>query len=332
VVVERLGLARRRQLHRRAAAGLEARLRGRRIDATTAGSIARHLVAAGDEAGAARFHVLAADAARAAFESGSAADHYRAALGLGHPDRVALIEALGDAETLAGRYGEAMAAYELGAALADDDRVADFEHRLGSLHLRRGAVELADLHLSAALARLATNASVLRGRVLADRSLVAARTERSDEAAELANAALATARAATDPETEAQAENVLGMLARRAGRASAARDHLHRSLDRAGAARRLSAQVAALNNLALVERSVGDLDAALAFADEALRRSVAVGDRHREAALRNNRADLLHALGRRAEAEAEQMRAVAAFAEVGERPGFEPEIWKLVDW
>jgi len=92
------------------------------------------------------------------------------------------------------------------------------------------------------------------------------------------------------------------------------------------------ARVVALNHLALLERAVGNLDDSLALTDEALRRCTVLGDRHREAALRNNRADLLHALGRPREAAEEQVRSVTAFAEVGDRQGFEPEIWKLVDW
>jgi tetratricopeptide (TPR) repeat protein len=111
-----------------------------------------------------------------------------------------------------------------------------------------------------------------------------------------------------------------------------ARRHLRRSLERAGLSDRPDARVAALNNLALLERVAGNLDDALALTEEALRRCVAHGDRHREAALRNNRADLLHALGRPREAQEELVRSVTAFADVGDRVAFEPEIWKLVDW
>jgi tetratricopeptide (TPR) repeat protein len=122
------------------------------------------------------------------------------------------------------------------------------------------------------------------------------------------------------------------MLARRGGDVDAARRHLRRSIERAGLADDPSGHVAALNNLALLERAAGNLGSALELTDDALRRCVLIGDRHREAALRNNRADLLHALGRQREAAEELIRSVTAFGEVGDQQGFEPEIWKLVDW
>lgn len=66
--------------------------------------------------------------------------------------------------------------------------------------------------------------------------------------------------------------------------------------------------------------------------DEALRRCTMLGDRHHEAALRNNRAACSMSWGGAARHREELMRSVAAFAEVGKRPGLEPEIWKLVEW
>ncbi len=331
-VVKRLGLAERRRLHRRAGRAVRAALTGRTLDPAVAARGARHLAEGGLAADAAALYVQAGDAARAASRHADAAFAYRAALALGHPADVDLHLALGDVETLLGRYGEALAAYEAGAAGAPAARVAQFEQRLGSLHLRRGALDLADLHLAAAIARLDADDDRLRGRLLADRSLVALRRGDVPAAGRLARSALRAARAIGDLEAESQAENLLAMLARRAGDVDVARRHLDRSLARASLARHPAAQVAALNNLSLLERSVGELDRALELVEEALRRSVAVGDRHREAALRNNRADLLHALGRRQESQEEVRRSVAAFAEVGERPGAEPEIWKLVDW
>jgi DNA-binding SARP family transcriptional activator len=280
---------------------------------------------------AADAHRRAGHAARAAGSHALAAGHYRAAISLGVDPEVALHEALGDVETLEGRYGEALAAYEYGAAHAGPDRLAQLEHRLGSLHLRRGAFELADLHLAAALVRLDAAPSALRARVLADRSLVAVRRKDPAAAERLARMSLREARRIEDPEAQSQAENLLALLARRSGDIEAARRHLRRSLDLAASVRNAAARVAALNNLALLDRAVGDLESALALTDEALRGCLILGDRHREAALRNNRADLLQALGRRAEAEDELRRSVSAFAAVGET-GLEPEIWKLVDW
>ena len=331
-LLEELGLARRRQLHRRAATALQARSDGSSPDIVAARRTAEHYAAAGRPADAARLHQVAGDAARRMALHADATEAYRAALAAGAPDRPRLLARIGDAETLQGRYGEALAAYELGAALAEPGAVPAFEHRLGSLHLRRGALELADLHLAAAAARLGTAPSGPRARVLADRSLVAARRGDSATAGRLARASLRDARASDDAEAESQAENLLALLARRNGDLDGARRHLRRSLDRAAVVDDPGARVAALNNLALLERAAGNLDGALSLTDEALRRCVLLGDRHREAALRNNRADLLHALGRAAEAAEEQIRSVTAFADVGERGALEPEIWKLVEW
>ena len=331
-VADRLGLARRRLLHRRAAAVLEARFDRRAPDAALVARIARHLEAAGRRREAADAHVLAGAAARRASDHGEAATHYRAALELGHPDRQGLHEAIGDVETLRGRYGEALAAYEQGAALAGPEQVAGFELRLGSLHLRRGAMELADLHLAAGLARLGDDPSVPRARALADRSLVALRLGQIATARRLAHRSLREAASIGDAAAQAQALNLLAILARHDGDLAGARRHLRRSLDRGALADQPGARVAALNNLALVERAAGNLETALELTDEALRQCTILGDRHREGALRNNRADLLHALGRPTEAAEELVRSVTALAGVGDPGRLDPEIWKLVEW
>ncbi len=331
-VLEELGSARRRVLHRRAATVLSTRIDRATGDGRTAARIAEHLAAGARPLEAANFHRLAAEAARRISDHGLAAEHFRGALLLGDPERAELYAAIGDAETLLGRYGEALAAYELGAALAQAAEVPAFELRLGSLHLRRGALELAELHLAAALVRVGEAPSPTRARVLTEYGLVAVRRGDESTARELADEALAVARASADSQSEAHAENLLAMLARRTGDGEAARQHLRRSLERAGVADDPSARLGALNNLALLERAAGNLETALDLTDEALRRCVLIGDRHREAALRNNRADLLHAMGRPAEAAEELVRSVTAFGEVGDRTGLQPEIWKLVDW
>lgn len=270
--------------------------------------------------------------ARARGDLRSAARNLRLAVELGEDGDPDVYGTLGDVETLRGRYGEALAAYERGAALARPERVAAFEHRLGSLHLRRGSLDLAEMHLSAALARMPAGGDADRARVLAEQSLVAARRRDDAEAARRARLALEEADARGDATAAAQADNVLALLARRQEDLPSARRHLTRAIERAGVADDLSARVATMNNLALLERQAGNLEAALELTEEALRRCAVIGDRHREAALRNNRADLLRALGREREAGEELRRSVAAFAEVGEPGRLEPEIWKLVDW
>ena len=117
------------------------------------------------------------------------------------------------------------------------------------------------------------------------------------DAAARAREALELADAAADRHAQAQAHNMLGMLARSRGRprgrASGARAQ-PRAGRRAG---RRPARAAALNNLALVERDAGELESARELTESALELSAAYGDRHREAALENNLADLHHAAG-----------------------------------
>jgi hypothetical protein len=182
----------------------------------------------------------------------------------------------------------------------------------------------------------------IASRILADRSAVAHRSGDFDGAQTYAAEALVIATAAGDPSGVAQAEDLLGIVARGRGDLVDARLHLERAVaavDRAEATAGPDAvidpgvRVAALNTLALISADEGDRDRAMALTREALARCELQGDRHRQAALENNLADLLQATGRADEAMAHLKRAVALFAEVGGRPGgLEPEIWKLVEW
>lgn len=321
-------LARRRLLHRRAAEALVAR--ERRDAGAQAAVIAEHYRLAGREAEAAEYFGLAGGRASALFAEAEAVAHFRAALALGHPDQAGLHEAIGDSLTVLGEYGAALASYETAAALAAGDRVGVLEHKLGSVHHRRGDWDLAAAHFGAAAESLQDGAPA---RLFADRSLNEHRRGNEDEALSLAVEALALAERAGDPQALAQAHNLLGLLASSRGETAAARDHLRTSLDLAGTAGDPSARIAALNNLALAERAAGNLAVATELTAEALALCSARGDRHREAALHNNLADLLHAAGRGDEAMAHLKQAVAIFAEVGTDAGEQqPEIWKLVDW
>jgi DNA-binding SARP family transcriptional activator len=315
-------LARRRLLHRRVAAALARREQD-------AGLIAYHLALAGDEEEAAALYRVAGDRARGLYANAEALGHYRAALALGHPEQAALHESIGDLETLAGDYGAALASYEAAAALAGPELAPEVEHRIGGLHLRRGAWELAEAALAAALDGLEGAAA---SRATADRSFAAHRRGLEEEAASLAAAALALAEDADDPAARAQAHNILGILAASRGQAAEAVGHLEQALELAESSGDDAAAAAALNNLALAVAGAGETERAIELTRAGLARAGAVGDRHREAALRNRHADLLHAAGRGEEAMAELKEAVALFAEVGEAGKLEPEIWKLSEW
>jgi tetratricopeptide (TPR) repeat protein len=328
------GLARQRLLHRRVAAALESRVRHQRADRSLAASIAAHYAAAGDEAAAATWFARAAEHAAALLAVSEAVAHYEEALALGHDEPQRIHEALGDLQTLAGRYGEALERYEAAAALADEERFAVLEHKIAGVHLRWGRWVLADQHLAIALSaleeRTTAEATALRARVLTDRGLVAHREGHDHDAAALARAALEAAGEANDLGALAGAHNLLGVLSKHD--LSLARHHLEHALALARRLHDVGIEVAAANNLAQAHAAAGALDRALPLAESALARAGQLADRHREAALRNNLADLLRAAGRNEEAMIHLKRAVALFAEIGEPDEHAPEIWKLAAW
>ena len=331
-VYDEMSPARRRLLHRRVAEALSSAGRGDPV--AVAGLIARHHRLAGNDAEAALAHADAGDHARALFANSEALAHYESALALGHPESSALHEAIGDLRLLRGDYTGAVAAYETSAASADRHGLLRIEHKLGEVHQRRGAWDLASSHLSVALQGW-TKANDLSGaaRTTADLSLTAYRAGQRAAAEEHARKAIELATRADDPSAVAQAENILGILANARGAPTEAAAHLEKSLQLAEALGDVSARIAALNNLALAARAAGDLERSIALTAEALQTCEQRGDRHREAALHNNLADLLHASGDSDAARAHLKTATQMFSEIGEDAGeMLPEVWKLIEW
>jgi DNA-binding SARP family transcriptional activator/predicted ATPase len=323
---EQTSLARRRLLHRRAADALARRAEG-------AAQLAHHLGLAGDQTAAAEQHRLAGEHAARLLAHRDALEHLESALALGHPEVAALHERIGDLRTLVGDYAGALASYETAAAHCKPEALAAIEHKLGNVHARRGEWERAETRLEAALGAAAAGADALRARIKADLGLTLQQRGDGARATELAHAARELAEAAADRRAQAQAHNMLGVLARGAGDLHTANAELRRSAALAEQLGDAEALTAALNNLALVSRDAGDLDGALELTERALALCAAYGDRHREAALENNLADLHHAAGRADESMAHLKRAVTLFAEVGADEATRlPAIWKLVSW
>jgi DNA-binding SARP family transcriptional activator len=314
IAEDRVGLARRRLLHRRIAQALQ----GRRDESAI---VARHLELAGDDSAAALAHVAAAEHARSLGAALEAVAHLEAAIALGHPDAGALQEAIADLHTLRGAYRDALAAYA--AAGAHDDRAAAgrLEHKLGGVHERLGAWELAERHYEDALTLGAEEAAVQ-----SDRSRVAWRRGDLDDARALGFEALRLAEEADANAAAAQANNILGLL-------GCGREYFERSLELSSELPDPGVRIAALNNLARDHAAAGDLDRAEELIREALVQCSAEGDLHHEAALRNNLADILHKAGRGDEAMAELKRAVSAFAAIGgEGEDLYPGVWSLAEW
>jgi len=328
LVYEQTGLARRRLLHGRVAAVLS-----RRPGRESAALIASHLSLAGDQANAAKQYRLAAERAASLHAHADALEYLEAALALGFSDTAELHERIGDLRTLVGDYAGALASYESAAAECEAGALAAIEHKIGGVYRRRGEWERSEARLAAALEVPSPPANGLRARILADLALTLHQDGRSNEAAARARQALEMADAAGDRRAQAQAHNMLGVLARSRGELAPAREELEHSLALADELGDSAARVAALNNLALVARDAGELESARRLTESALGLCAAYGDRHREAALENNLADLHHAAGRTDAAMDHLKRAVAIFTEVGADEATRlPEIWKLVSW
>jgi DNA-binding SARP family transcriptional activator/NTP pyrophosphatase (non-canonical NTP hydrolase) len=328
-VYEQTSLARRRLLHQRVADALSRRPPGEEDEAL----IAQHLRLAGNQAGAAGYYRLAGERAASLHAPVDALEHFESALALAGRDAGPLHERIGDLRTLVGDYSAALASYETAAAELEQGARAAIEHKAGGVHLRRGEWERARTRFTAALAAAPEAERGLRARIQADCALALHHDGEGQHAVELAGEALALAESAGDQRAQAQAQNMLGVLAREAGEHRPAVAALERSLALAEELGDESAQVAALNNLALVRRDAGDLSEALVLTEKALRLCAHYGDRHREAALENNLADLHHAAGDESAAMTHLKRAVTIFAEIGGDEATRlPEIWKLVSW
>jgi DNA-binding SARP family transcriptional activator len=314
IAEDRIGLARRRLLHRRIAQALQ----DRRDDPAI---VARHLELAGDDAAAALAYVAAAAHARSLSAALEAVAHLEAAIALGHQDPAALHEAIGDLHTLRGAYSDALAAYAAAAAHDDPAAAGRLEHKLGGVHERRGEWELAERHYEDALARGGDEAVVQ-----CDRSRLAWRRGELDRARALGFDALRLAQQSGPSAAAAQANNILGLL-------GCGREYLERSLELSSELPDPSVRIAALNNLARDHAAAGDLPRAEELIREALEQCAAEGDLHHEAALRNNLADILHKAGLDDQAMEELKRAVGAFATIGgEGEDLYPGVWNLAEW
>jgi DNA-binding SARP family transcriptional activator/predicted ATPase len=332
VVLDDLGVGRRRTLHRRAATAISRRGGRRHAPA----EVARHLENAGATEEASEWYRLAGERASELYAHHEAVEYYRAAQALNPDVDGGLHERIAEGLMSLGRYRDAVSAYEAaagGVPAADSWRadlgLARANRRLGSLPLARAYVESALLSLGA-------DRAGERSAVLMERARIEDRLGRLDEAMASANEALSLVREHGTAAELAQAHNLCGLIARHRGDLPASREHLAEALAQAASLPAPSARMAALNNLALLQAAHGDTDDAEARLRQALSIAVATGDRHHEAALRNNLADVLNAAGRRRDAVGEVARSAAILAELGGVgiAGEDPttEVWRLVDW
>lgn len=318
VAYERASPMRLRLLHRRAAERL-----ADRSDLVSAAAAARHFRSAGMDRRAADAHRAAGDLARGVYAAGEAATHYETALALGHAEVEEIRLALGDVALLSGDYAGALREYRAAAARADGAKLAQAEHRIGEVHRRLGAWDLAEDHF-----RRAEQDHPEPAVLQADWALLEHRRGYEEEAGRRVELAVSHARAAESRPALARALDVAGVVERDPERATEA---LLQSLDLARADP--VARMAALHNLAALAERRGDAAGALSRLDEALDLARTVGDRHREAAILDRAAGVLRVMGRPEESAERQRRAVELFADVEAASGDRrPEIWLLTRW
>ena len=334
LVYEETSQARRRILHRRVAEALAGQVYDTQSTGMQASMIAHHFHLAGQNARAAEYFNIAGQHARRLHANTEALLHFRLALACGHPDTAQLNEAIGDLQTLQGRYSDALASYQAAAGSLGSECPPGLEYKLGKVHMRRGDWAQTEAHFSAALEGLGESGDAgLRSRIYADWSQAAAQHGKMDRAAELASQSQRLAATTEDWLAQAQSENIMGILKRSAGQLEEARQHLLTSLAAARRIQNHGAQVAALNNLALVYSGLDDVNEAIRLTQTALELCTESGDRHQEAALRDHLADFYHAVGQADLAMEQLEKAVTIFSEVGVENGkSRPEIWKLSEW
>ncbi len=333
LIYEDLNSARRRLLHKRAAAALLKRVGQPVKPSALSGEIARHLEMSGQESKAARNYFDAGLYARHLFANHEAIHHFQMALALAHPDVAHVYHQLGDVYLLIGDLGMAIQSYETALAHSPDELVGSLEHAVGCIYHRMGEWDLAEQHFQRAIDWLPETQAAERVTTLVDWSLTAYQRRALDKAEALAEAALELSRQQDDAQPLAQSHNILGILARHRGDLAVAQKHHELSLSVATELGNLSIEVAIYNNLALTYIAENQLGSAETLLQRALILCEQQGDRHRAAALHNNLADLYHRTGHSAAAMQHLKRAVALFAEIGATVQTQsPEIWRLSEW
>jgi tetratricopeptide (TPR) repeat protein len=332
-IYEDMSLGRKRLLHRRLAQAALSRVGTTDKRAASAAFIARHFHLGGQEARAAEYYFLAGCHARTLVAHLEALHYFEHSLALGYPNAVDLYQQLGDVHTVLGRYHAAIFNYEAGIAHMLPERSVSLETGLGRVYARLGDWVSAERCFQTGLELVPPDAHSARVMLLTEWSLVRFKAGDSDHATGLANMALVDAQASNHALGEAQAYNMLGILARHQGDLQNALRLLECSAELAGTLHEPSVLVAAQNNLALTCMDIGEYARAQDLWEQALDMSQRYGDRHHTAALHNHLSDLFHAIDRREAAMEHLKRAVTLFAQLGiDGAERKPEVWKLAEW
>ena len=312
-------LIRRRLLHNRAAAALEARPRSH-TDARLAAVVASQHHGAGNDQAANWYH-LAGDLAREVYANEEAKSLYENAIALGDSDVGGIRMALGELAIRDGAYSEATTELTAAAAHSEGTTLAVVEHRLGEVQRLIGRFDMAQKHYERS-AELDPDVPSL----FSDWALLHHRLGDTAVAQTTAMRALESARKANDDLEVSKALNILGVVDQDP---SVAMGHIDDALDLAGANDIL--RMAALNNKAHVLSEIGNVNSARSLVGEAIEIASRTGYHHHEAALRNHLADLYHQGGFNEESRQAQTEAMVLFADI-DAGAWEPELWLLRQW
>jgi predicted ATPase len=323
---EGLGRGARRELHRAAALGLEARLAGRPDE--DLGALGRHWEQAGEPARARRYYLAAARRAVDRYAHTEAERLYRAHLRLlqepSAESIAARTELSRDVLLVRGRASEALRAQQkvLKECRSLADRAAEGRAlgALGRIHHEIGQVEQARAALEQAL-ELHREFQDRRaeGWTLNRLAAVCRAQGRMDEARALFEQALAIAREVGDRRDEAPILNNLATLHQNQGRMDEARSLYEQALalDRELGDRRLEGGT--LGNFASLHHNQGRIEEARLLHEQALGIHRDVGSRRDEGIELANLAELHREQGRIQEARGLYEQALAVQREIGNR-------------
>ncbi|MFP5502683.1 MAG: serine/threonine-protein kinase PknK [Candidatus Sericytochromatia bacterium] len=204
-LITRMGEAKRRQVHRQAAASLESLLAQAPSDTTLLAEVASHAMAAGDRKRGPRFALEAAKAQSRLFALEEAEELLRAALTLTdgdpHPDaqlQLDLVRLRADIARLAGDRRLAASSYDRAIAMAeasgDAEAQAALANGLGRLKMVTGELEAAEPLFRSVIDRLGATPHPEKAQALTQLGRLALTRGRLEEASRWIEQALAAAR------------------------------------------------------------------------------------------------------------------------------------------
>jgi adenylate cyclase len=321
VSYQTLLLAQRRQLHGAVGKAFE-RLYAGRLDEFV-DALAYHYGRSEDDAKARHYFLRAGKRAQHLFARDEALAYYRQAVERARDDRAtraAALEGIGDVERLAGKWAEALAAYDEALAACGDDEAVERARLLrkkGMLSLHRGDPAGALAFLERATAALPGGATAERARILLDVGEVQWRRGEYDAAIATLSDAVAQAERAGDVAGRAEVLKQLGTVQVMKGDKVASLASYEESLRLYTQADDLVGQANVLNNMGLVLQRQGQNTEALEAHERASAIRERIGDEMGIAQSRNNAAEVYRARGDLERAEAGYRAAMDAWERIG---------------